>query len=440
MTRPSPSKAGRALLRTPGHVGKPARALHVRVDGHEHEPVVAAHDAERLAARERAAELVEREPEPGALGRPELGSARAQRAHREHADRRAGDQQRPRRRARAPPARARAASAPSSVVEQPQLELPLRLLELVAAVHRRADLGRAALGRLAVVLASATGRRRSATGSRTARPGSGSARIRATRSPTSGRGAVRTGSVAVAMPWEKCRSRIARGVSRVRIAVRRTSSSEPSVGLYASRRSPASSTSTERSSSALSCSTRAWTSSSRGGIEPGSVPVRRRARLGPAWAAADKAGGDDEDRRLDPQRRRGTRRSGRSRPRSRRRPCRSPRCRSRRRAAASRSARRRPSRPRRRRRRPGRSRTAARASRPCRCRPAARGRRSAQELAPSVATTSDQAERRRASITASPPCSVGRPNRGPSTAGAQARADRGAERPRDHRHAGARSR
>ena len=43
---------------------------------------------------------------------------------------------------------------------------------------------------------------------------------------------------------------------------------------------------------------------------------------------------------------------------------------------------------------------------------------------------------RRASITARPACSVGRPNLGPSSAGAEARADRGAERPRDQRQAG----
>ena len=39
---------------------------------------------------------------------------------------------------------------------------------------------------------------------------------------------------------------------------------------------------------------------------------------------------------------------------------------------------------------------------------------------------------------AAPTCSVGRPNRGPSSPRAEARADRGAERPRDERHAGVR--
>jgi hypothetical protein len=44
--------------------------------------------------------------------------------------------------------------------------------------------------------------------------------------------AVLTGPSAVAIPCAKCRSRTVFGVSRVRIAVRRTSSSTPSTGLY----------------------------------------------------------------------------------------------------------------------------------------------------------------------------------------------------------------
>src|SRR4051794_5231074 len=112
---------------------------------------------------------------------------------------------------------------------------------------------------------------------------------------------VRTGSVAVAMPWAKWRSRIWRGVSRVRIAVLRTSSSEPSVGLYASRRRLASSTSTERSRSALSCSTRAWTSSSRGGICLQRLLVVV-ALPGPQREQSYQSGGHHENTRLDPQR------------------------------------------------------------------------------------------------------------------------------------------
>ena len=50
-------------------------------------------------------------------------------------------------------------------------------------------------------------------------------------SPSSRWAAVRTGPVTVAMPCAKWSSRIAFGVSRVRIAVRRTSSSAPSTGL-----------------------------------------------------------------------------------------------------------------------------------------------------------------------------------------------------------------
>ena len=65
-------------------------------------------------------------------------------------------------------------------LQQPQLVLALGLLELVAAVHRGADLGRACAPPPRSRRRSATGRRRSATGSRTARPGSGSARTRAT--------------------------------------------------------------------------------------------------------------------------------------------------------------------------------------------------------------------------------------------------------------------
>ena len=192
--------------------------------------------------------------------RSEAGELRvrvAPRTHGEHGDPRAGEQQLLRREllrrvlalggvgARAAPraaaARARAAGFSSS--SRRYIAVPISAAR--------------ALGRLAVGVASATGRRRSATGSRTARPGSGSARTRATRARCPAAGPCGRAAVALAMPWAKCRSRITRGVSRVRIAVRRTSSSLPRVGLYASRRRLASSTSTERSSSALSCSTRA---------------------------------------------------------------------------------------------------------------------------------------------------------------------------------------
>ena len=161
----------------------------------------------------------------------ELGVLLAPRAHREHA-------RSPRRRPAArPPASSCAACSRCAGVgaeerlQQPQLVLALRLLELVAAVHRGADLGRACAPPPRSRPRSATGRRRSATGSRTARPGSGSARTRATR----GRCPAAARSAPAGSRW-RCPGRSAgrgstRGVSRVRIAVRRTSSSDPRVGL-----------------------------------------------------------------------------------------------------------------------------------------------------------------------------------------------------------------
>ena len=108
-------------------------------------------DAERLAARQRAPELVQRQAEPGALGRPAAPRpASPPRAHREHGDARAGDQQlaAPRARARRPRARRRRrrAAPPSSRSSCSRCGL----LELVAAVHRGADLRRRALRRVAV--------------------------------------------------------------------------------------------------------------------------------------------------------------------------------------------------------------------------------------------------------------------------------------------------
>ena len=218
--------------------------------------VVAVDGAERVPARERAAELVERQPEPRALRRTELGFALAGPANGQHADRRAAEQHLAggeivgrdlalRRRRRRAASRATAPRAPAAASRVRRAGTSRCRSRPRSARRRRSR------------CSTATRRRRSATGSRTARPGSGSARTRATpaRRPAAARCAPRW--VAVAMPWAKCRSRMARGVSRVRIAVLRTSSSEPSVGLYASRRRLASSTSTERSSSALSCSTRA---------------------------------------------------------------------------------------------------------------------------------------------------------------------------------------
>ena len=110
--------------------------------------------------------------------------------------------------------------------------------------------------------------------------------------------------------------------------------------------------------------------------------------------------------------------------------------RARRRAAGSRSARPTPSRPRRRRRRPGRCRTAARAPCPSRRRraaPAARAPRSSARRRPSRRPTASTSTP--ASISATPACSVRRPNRGAEHRRAGARADRGAQRPRDQARA-----
>ena len=117
------------------------RALASSAD--EQHAVVRLDRAERVAARQRAAELVQREPEPRALGGAEL-ELRVPPVRRTASTpiRRAGDQHvaggelvggRV----------ARRGVVAEQHLEQPHLELPLRLLEFVAAVHRRADLRRA---------------------------------------------------------------------------------------------------------------------------------------------------------------------------------------------------------------------------------------------------------------------------------------------------------
>ena len=120
-----------------------------RVQGDEHEPVVAAHGAERVAGGQRAPELVERDPEPRLLGRPQLHVPF--RAGGEHAD--AARHQQVLGHERLRRLLALGGVGAEQRVQRPPLQLAARLLQLLAPVHRRADLGRAALGQLAVLAA-----------------------------------------------------------------------------------------------------------------------------------------------------------------------------------------------------------------------------------------------------------------------------------------------
>ena len=110
--------------------------------------MVAAHHAERLARRQVTAELVEHEPEPRLLRRPQLRLLVCG-THREHPHR-PGDQQVLSDELLGGVLALGGVGAEQRVQRAP-LELPARLLQLLAPVHRRADLRRAALGELAVV-------------------------------------------------------------------------------------------------------------------------------------------------------------------------------------------------------------------------------------------------------------------------------------------------
>ena len=122
-----PVAGERRVERVLGALGdvRDAPALGQRDD---QDAVVGADGAERLTARERAAELVQREAQARTLGRPELRVLIAGAAQREHADRRRRRPARPPSRVRGPPPRAAARVVAQQGFEQPHLELPLRPL------------------------------------------------------------------------------------------------------------------------------------------------------------------------------------------------------------------------------------------------------------------------------------------------------------------------
>jgi hypothetical protein len=206
-----------------------AAAPDVGIGRDEDDAVVGADEAERVAQRERAAELVEREAEAASLAGVELVSRLAERLDHERGDRRPrGDEVA--RHQLVSGVRTRLWCCVEQVLQELLLELATRLLELLQPVHRRSELPAAALGQVDVAVAQRLigvdepqiAEQRTLAADRHA-----DARLQAELllggrpdRALGGGDALREVQVADVF-----------GVSRVRIAVRRTSSSTPSTGL-----------------------------------------------------------------------------------------------------------------------------------------------------------------------------------------------------------------